>query len=89
MPLDHAMRILERLRVRHGNDVVAGVDEMDLAGHAAGQAGGVDGHAARIAHDDLAAAWRVAVTGLVRHRLSLSLVDLKDRPRREITLQSH
>ena len=30
------------------------------------------------------AAWRVAIAGLVRHRLSLSLADLKDRPRREI-----
>jgi len=33
---------------------------------------------------DNPAAWRVAVAGLVRHRLSLSLADLKDRPRREI-----
>ena len=33
---------------------------------------------------DNPAAWRVAVAGLVKHRLSLSLADLKDRPRREI-----
>jgi DMSO/TMAO reductase YedYZ molybdopterin-dependent catalytic subunit len=33
---------------------------------------------------DNPAAWRVAVAGLVRHGLSLSLADLKDRPRREI-----
>ena len=33
---------------------------------------------------DNSAAWRVAIAGLVRHRLSLSLADLKDRPRREI-----
>ena len=33
---------------------------------------------------DNPAAWRVAVAGLVRHRLSLSLADLKDRPRREM-----
>ena len=33
---------------------------------------------------DNPAAWRVAVAGLVRQRLSLSLADLKDRPRREI-----
>jgi DMSO/TMAO reductase YedYZ molybdopterin-dependent catalytic subunit len=32
---------------------------------------------------DNPAAWRVAVTGLVAHRL-LSLADIKDRPRREI-----
>ncbi|HMC73795.1 MAG TPA: molybdopterin-dependent oxidoreductase, partial [Terriglobales bacterium] len=33
---------------------------------------------------DNPAGWRVAVAGLVRHGLSLSLADLKDRPRREI-----
>ena len=33
---------------------------------------------------DNPAAWRVAVTGLVAHPLSLSLADIKDRPRREV-----
>ena len=33
---------------------------------------------------DNPAAWRVAVTGLVAHPLSLSLADIKDRPQREI-----
>jgi DMSO/TMAO reductase YedYZ molybdopterin-dependent catalytic subunit len=33
---------------------------------------------------DNPAAWRVAVTGLVAHRRSLSLADIKDRPRREV-----
>ena len=34
--------------------------------------------------DTLAATWRVRVAGLVAHPLSLSLADIKDRPRREI-----
>ena len=33
---------------------------------------------------DNPAAWRVAVTGLVEHPLSLSLADIKDRPHREV-----
>src|SRR4249919_4074340 len=29
----------QRLRVRHGDDVVAGIDEVDFAGHAGGEVG--------------------------------------------------